>query len=76
MSVQALERRIIVQCLHCGHHGALHEDDLARYGESPGAPIVAFVRRLTCSACGSHSVRAYRTEAITRTEDGRPDSPR
>jgi hypothetical protein len=62
MSVGALDHTIIVECLHCGHRGALSERDLARYGEERGAPIVAFVKRLTCSDCGSHSVRAYRSE--------------
>ncbi len=58
----ALAQRIVVECLHCGHCGTLRERDLAHYGERPGAPIAAFVRRLTCSECGSRSVRAYREE--------------
>ncbi|HWM49529.1 MAG TPA: hypothetical protein VNR11_21730 [Xanthobacteraceae bacterium] len=62
MSAAALARRIVVECLHCGHCGTLREADLARYGERPGAPIASFVKRLTCSECGSHSVRAYRRD--------------
>ena len=62
MNVGALDHTIVVECLHCGHRGVLTERDLARHGEEPGTPIVAFVKRLTCSDCGSHSVRAYRSE--------------
>lgn len=58
----ALKQRIVVECLHCGHRGTLREEDLAAYGEKPGAPIVAFVKRLVCRDCGSHSVRAWRPD--------------
>jgi hypothetical protein len=63
MTIDALEQTIAVECLHCGHRGTLRERDLERYGEVPGAPIAAFVKRLACSECGSHSVRAYRTKS-------------
>ena len=33
----ALKQRIVVECLHCGHRGTLREEDLAAYGEKPGA---------------------------------------
>ena len=52
--------RIKVECLHCNHCGVLPESDLPRYGIKPDAPIAAFIKRLTCRACGSHSVRAFR----------------
>jgi hypothetical protein len=55
--------RIKVECLRCGHCGALDETDLPRFGVEPGAPIATFVKRLTCRACGSHSVRAFRSDA-------------
>lgn len=52
--------RISVECLRCGHRGELRESDLPSFGEKPDAPIAAFVKRLTCQQCGSHSVRAHR----------------
>jgi len=52
--------RISVECLRCGHRGELRESDLPSFGEKPDAPIAAFIKRLTCHKCGSHSVRAYR----------------
>ena len=36
--------------------------DLPRFGVEPGAPIATFVKRLTCRACGSLSVRAFRSD--------------
>ena len=53
---------IRIECLRCGHSGALKERDLGQYGERPGAPIAAFLKRLVCSSCGSHSVRACRIQ--------------
>ena len=52
--------RICVQCLRCGHGGAIREDELPSHGEAPGAPIARFVKRLVCQECGSHSVKAFR----------------
>jgi RNase P subunit RPR2 len=52
--------RICVQCLRCGHAGAIREADLPSHGEEPGAPIARFVKRLVCQECGSHSVKAFR----------------
>lgn len=60
-----MKTRICVQCLRCGHAGSFAESELAAYGEKPGAPIAAFVRRLTCQECGSHSVRAWREELVS-----------
>jgi hypothetical protein len=52
---------ISVKCLRCGHRGVLREADLPSYGETPDAPIAAFVKRLKCRQCGSRSVQAFRT---------------
>jgi hypothetical protein len=57
-----MKTRICVQCLRCGHRGAIAEENLPLYGERPGAPIAAFVKRLTCQECGSRSVKAWRDE--------------
>jgi hypothetical protein len=55
--------RIKVECLRCGHQGMLLPgSDLPRYGIEPDAPIATFIKRLTCCACGSHSVRAFRSD--------------
>ena len=54
--------RICVQCLRCGHAGAIREADLPSHGEEPGAPIARFVKRLVCQECGSHSVKAFRMD--------------
>jgi hypothetical protein len=58
-----LETIIKIECLQCGHEGTISESDLIAYGEKPDAPIAALSRRLICTACGSHSFRAYRTKA-------------
>jgi hypothetical protein len=54
---------IRIDCLRCSHSGTLKERELGQYGEKPGAPIAAFVKRLVCRNCGSHSVRAYRIQS-------------
>ena len=54
--------RVKVECLRCGHCGVLDETDLPRFGVESGAPIATFVKRLTCRECGSHSVRAFRSD--------------
>ncbi len=53
---------IAVECLRCNHCSLLSEAALPDYGVKPDAPIASFVQRLTCVACGSKSVRAYRSE--------------
>jgi hypothetical protein len=53
---------IVVQCLACGHVGALSESKLPRFGEKPDAPIAKFIKRLTCEECGSRSVKAWREQ--------------
>jgi hypothetical protein len=53
---------IVVQCLACGHVGALSESSLPRFGEKPDAPIAKFIKRLTCEECGSRSVKAWREQ--------------
>jgi hypothetical protein len=60
MSVIFLNTEIVIECLHCGHAAQLGEQDLVRYGEAPGASLVALSRRLICKECKSGSVRAYR----------------
>jgi hypothetical protein len=50
--------RINVEC----HRGMIPESDLPRYGIKPEAPIATFIKRLTCRACGGHSVRAFRCD--------------
>jgi hypothetical protein len=57
-----MKTQVCVQCLTCGHAGVIPEKNLAFYGEKPGAPIAAFVKRLTCQECGSRSVKAWREE--------------
>jgi hypothetical protein len=51
-------KRIAIECLSCGHCTSISEERLKAFGLSPDAPIVKFIRRLTCTECGS--VRAYR----------------
>ena len=53
-------KRIAIECLTCGHCTSISEERLKAFGLSPDAPIAKFIRRLTCTECGSHSVRAYR----------------
>jgi hypothetical protein len=54
--------RIKLECLRCGHSGALAECELPRYGIKPDAAIATFIKRLTCRACGGQSVRAFRSD--------------
>jgi hypothetical protein len=51
---------IQVCCMTCRHKGAISEQELARFGLSPGSPIAKFVKRLRCRKCGSGSVMASR----------------
>lgn len=60
MSVIVLNTEIVIECLHCGHSARLHEHDLKKYGEEPGASLVVLSRRLICKECKQGSVRAYR----------------
>jgi hypothetical protein len=53
-------KRIALECLRCGHCSSIPEERLRTFGLSPDAPIAKFIQRLTCTECGSHSVRAYR----------------
>ena len=55
--------RINIECLKCGHHGSMSEDELRKFGEKPDAPIAKFVKRLTCSKCKRGSVKAYRYQS-------------
>jgi hypothetical protein len=55
-------KRIVVECLSCGHCSSIAEERLKAFGLSPDAPIAKFIRRLICTECGSHSVRAYRDD--------------
>jgi len=55
-------KRIVIECLSCRHSSSMPEERLKAFGLSPDAPIAKFIRRLTCSKCGSHSVRVYRRD--------------
>jgi RNase P subunit RPR2 len=70
MSVIVLNTEIVIECLHCGHTAKLHEPDLKRYGEEPGAALAPLSRRLMCKECKTASVRAYR-----RIDNAAPLSP-
>ena len=70
MGVIFLSTEIVIECLHCGHAALLHEADLKKYGEAPGASLVSLTRRLICKECKSGSVRAYR-----RIDNEAPLSP-
>jgi hypothetical protein len=54
------EPNVSVQCLTCGHTGLLTREALSRFSIQPDTPIAAFVKRLRCRRCGSHSVLATR----------------
>jgi hypothetical protein len=60
MSVIFLNTEIVIECLHCGHAALLHEPDLRKFGEEPGAPLVPLSKRLICKECKNVNVRAYR----------------
>jgi hypothetical protein len=59
---------IVVDCLNCGHHADIPEDDLPIYGLEPGTSLVTLTKRFVCRRCGSRAVRAFR-------EDGGPAPP-
>ena len=61
-----MSQQIIIECLRCGHCSLMSESALLDFGIEPGAPIVKFVKRLTCQECGSHSVKAYREDLAPR----------
>jgi hypothetical protein len=52
--------RVAVEWLRCGHCSSIPEERLKTFGFKPDTPIAKFIRRLTCTECGSRSVRAYR----------------
>jgi hypothetical protein len=49
-----------VECLRCHHVGMLSDGSLLRQEIKQKTPIAAFIKRLRCSRCGSHSVSAQR----------------
>jgi hypothetical protein len=55
-------KHIVIECLSCGHCSSMPEECLKAFDLSPDAPIAKFIRRLTYSECGSHSVRVYRRD--------------
>jgi len=55
-------KRIAIECLTCGHCASMAEEQLKAFRPKPDTPIAKFIRRLTCTECGSHSVRAWRYE--------------
>ena len=61
-------RAIVVRCLRCRHEGLLSEQSLVSFGLKQDAPIIAFVKRLRCSKCGSGSVMAQRP--LPSSQDG------
>ena len=52
--------RIAIECLRCGHCGSLAEEALPGFGLPKDASLVLVTKRLTCSECGSKSVRTFR----------------
>jgi hypothetical protein len=52
---------ICIECLRCRHRGVLEQGQLPNFGEAPDAPLAVLVRRLRCVACGSGSVKAFRS---------------
>ncbi len=70
VSVIYLNIEIVITCLHCGHAALLHEPDLKKYGEEPGAALGPLAHRLICKECKSARVRAYR-----RIDNRMPRSP-
>lgn len=54
------QTNVTVECLRCRHVGMLTAETLARLAITPSTPIAAFVKRLRCHKCGSHSVLATR----------------
>ena len=61
----AMPLRIAVECLTCGHCGALSERDLPRFGLHEDTSLALLTRRLVCQECGGRSVRAFRHESDT-----------
>jgi hypothetical protein len=64
---------VLVRCLVCGHRSTLSNQALGQFGLPPDAPIVAFVKRLRCTKCGSGSVmanRVARNESTGRRRTG------
>jgi hypothetical protein len=55
-----------VRCMQCRHRRFLSDEDLIEFGIAENAPIVAFVKRLRCTKCGSGSVMANRVASTDR----------
>jgi DNA-directed RNA polymerase subunit RPC12/RpoP len=55
-------RGIVVDCLTCGHHASIAQDDLPLYGLEPRTSLVTITKRFVCRQCGSRAVRAYRED--------------
>jgi hypothetical protein len=53
-------RRIALDCLKCGHHASMAEEDLREHGLGPGTSLAILTKRTVCTECGSRAVAAYR----------------
>jgi hypothetical protein len=49
-----------VECLRCGHRGAVDADVLRRHGLAPEVGMAELSRSLVCQVCGGRSTRAFR----------------
>jgi hypothetical protein len=56
-----VENAVCIECLRCHHRGIIEAEALAHHGLPPDASVAELSRRLVCSACGSHAMRAFRT---------------
>jgi hypothetical protein len=63
---KAIEFVVQVRCMQCRHTSFLSDRDLIEFGVDENAPIVAFVKRLRCTECGSGSVMASRVATTDR----------
>lgn len=59
--------RIVLECLNCRHKRIITDEDLKRHGLKPGAPLVTVTKRVVCSECGSHAVKAERQPSPSPT---------
>ena len=56
--------RVAIECLKCGRHSSMGEDELRKFGEKLDAPIAKLVKRLTTALPKVKPNHALKTMAL------------
>ncbi|MFL9826723.1 hypothetical protein [Rhodoplanes sp. SY1] len=58
----ATDHVVCIECLRCGHRGAIDGTTLAGHGLRPDVSLAELTRALVCQVCGSRATKAFRSE--------------